>query len=282
MKRQNHGLADKSVRSLVGMALQNKEDDDVYWECVGQLRLYRSEDQVVWVQRNFGSRNWRKRVLAVNIICQLGHPVKEGLPWQPLQLELAREVLGKALQDKQWLVVEAGLFGLGHRVFPEYLSEMLNFAQDPHEDVRYALAFSLGSYPLREAAQGLLELMLDTSSLVRDWATFGLGSQSEEDSQVIRDGLLAAAHDTEPEVRGEAMVGLARRGDERGKALVLKELGDGFHGSWAIDAAGHYADQQFLPVLERIRQNPEIADSAYFSSVLADAIQACSESSNGA
>lgn len=281
MKRQCHGLADKSVRSLVGMALQDREEDDVYWECVGKLQLYRCEDQVVWIRRNFKSRNWRKRVLAVNVICQLGRPLKDGVPWEPLQLELAREVLGRALRDQHWRVVEAGLFGLGHREFPEYLPEMLVYVGDPNEEIRYALAFSLGMYPQQEATEGLLELMRDTSSLVRDWATFGLGSQSDQDSPAIRDGLLVAAHDSEPEVRGEAMVGLARRGDERGKTLVLEALGDEFHGTWAIDAAGHYADPQFLPVLEHLRQNPEIADAAYFSSVLADAIQACSESSNG-
>lgn len=278
MRRSNRGLADKSVRSLVGMALQDREEDELYWACVGQLRLFRTEDQVTWIRCNFTSRNWRKRVLAVNIICQLGCPVKDGVPWEPLQLELAREILGQALRDECWQVVEAAIFGLGHRNFPEFLPDMLEFIGDPHEGIRHGLAFSLGDYPQREAAEALLELMGDTSSLVRDWATFGLGSLSEQDSPAVRDGLLVAASDTEPEVRGEALVGLARRGDERGKALVLQALDDEFFGTWAIDAAGHYADSQFVPALEQLRQNAEIAESSYFSSVLADAIQACSES----
>lgn len=280
MKRQHHGLANKSVRSLIGMALQNRETDDVYWECVGELRLYRSEDQVVWIQRYSDSRNWRKRVLAVNIICQLGRPLKDGLPWEPLQLELAREILGRALRDKHWRVIEAGLFGLGHREFPEYLSEMLRFIDDPHEGIRHGLSFSLGGYPQPEATEALLKLMQDEAREVRNWATFSLASLSEQDGPAIRDGLLAASGDADPEIRGEALIGLARRGDERVRERVMQELQGEFHGSWAMDAAAALADQGFLPALEALKTHPEILADGYFSSVLADAIAACARGSD--
>lgn len=280
MKRQSHGLADKCVRSLVGMALQNREEDDVYWECVGKLQLYRSEDQVVWIRRNFESRNWRKRVLAVNIICQMGRPLKSGLPWEPQQLELAREVLGRALRDRHWQVVEAGIFGLGHREFPEYLPEMLRYIDDPHEGIRHGLSFSLGRYPQPEAAKALLTLMQDEARDVRNWATFGLASLSEQDSPAIRAGLLAASGDADPEIRGEALIGLARRGDERVRERVMQELQGEFHGSWAIDAAAALADQGFLPALEVLKTHPEVLADGYFSSVLADAIAACCRGTN--
>jgi HEAT repeat protein len=280
MKRQNTGLVEKNVRSLVGMALQSKEDDELYWECVGKLQLYRCEDQVVWIRRNFESRNWRKRVLAVNIICQLGRPLKDGLPWEPLQLELAREVLGRALRDQHWRVVEAGLFGLGHREFPEHLPEMLRYIDDPHEGIRHGLSFSLGGYPQPEATEALLRLMHDEAREVRNWATFGLASLSEQDGPAIRDGLLAASGDADPEIRGEALIGLAQRRDERVKERVMRELQGEFHGSWAIDAAALLADQGFLPALESLKTHPEVLADGYFSFVLADAIAACASEAN--
>ena len=74
------------------------------------------------------------------------------------------------------------------------------------------------------AIAALIELSSDPDYDVRNWATFGLGSQIDTDTPAIREALWARLEEPEDEVRGEAWVGLARRGDVRVAAALLREL----------------------------------------------------------
>ncbi|WP_164156789.1 lyase, partial [Sandarakinorhabdus rubra] len=56
----------------------------------------------------------------------------------------------------------------------------------------------------------LIDFLGDPKPANRDWATFLL-AQSPEDCPALRDALLAAAADSNLLVRGEALLGLARR-----------------------------------------------------------------------
>jgi HEAT repeat protein len=69
-----------------------------------------------------------------------------------------------------------------------------------------------------------MQLMRDSDSDVRDWATFGLGTQSEADSEAIRGALFERLPDTDQDTRAEAAVGLAKRKDLRVLPVVLEEL----------------------------------------------------------
>ncbi len=264
------------IKSLLGLALQHPEDDDRYWEAVVKLREYRSPEQLHWIAKASKSPNWRKRQLAINIVCQLSHPgdANRQLVIPNLQ-RLAEQVLADGLRDEQWLVQASALYGLGHYRVESCLPTMLDFVSHPEARIRHGLSFALGGYQQMDAAAGLLRLMVDSDEEVRNWATFGLGSLCELDSPEIRAGLLLAARESNPEIRGEALVGLAQRRVAEVKPLVLAELDGSFHGSWAIDAAAILADREFLPHLERLRKHPEIVANSYFSSVLEDAIQAC-------
>jgi HEAT repeat protein len=58
----------------------------------------------------------------------------------------------------------------------------------------------------------------------RDWATFGLGVQGDMDSVEIREALVRRLNDPDEDVREEAMVGLAKRKDERAVPALLPAL----------------------------------------------------------
>ena len=265
------------IKSLLGMALQHPEDDDRYWEAVAKLREYRSPEQLHWIAKASKSPNWRKRRLAINIACQLRQPGDANRQRVSPNLQrLAEQVLTDGLRDSQWRVLASALYGLGHYQVAKCLPAMLSFVSHPEVGIRHGLAFALGVYQQIEAAEGLLCLMVDSDENVRNWATFGLGSLCELDSPEIRSGLLLAAQASNPEIRGEALVGLARRHVAEAKPLVLAELDGDFHGCWAIDAAAILGDRDFLAHLEKLCQHPEIVADSYFTSVLEEAIQACS------
>lgn len=81
--------------------------------------------------------------------------------------------------------------------------------------------------------------------------------------------------DTDPEIRGEALVGLARRGDVSIAPMVQRELDGEFHGDWAVEAAGLLAAPQFLPALRGLLVRLEGEDVVYFRGSVESAIAAC-------
>jgi hypothetical protein len=87
--------------------------------------------------------------------------------------------------------------------------------------------------------------------------------------------LLARTDDGDPEIRGEALIGLARRGDARALPLVRKELSGEFHGSWAVEAAELSADPTLYPLLKVLQRNLEREDQVQFERSFSDALQSC-------
>jgi HEAT repeat protein len=86
-------------------------------------------------------------------------------------------------------------------------------------------------------AENLFDFLTDADSANRDWAIFLL-AQSAADGPDVRDALMRAANDRDLVVRGEAVLGLARR--DAGLALPLVR-------------AGLSAQSVSLPLLEAAR-----------------------------
>ena len=90
--------------------------------------------------------------------------------------------------------------------------------------VRYAVTRSLGGCPEESAIRALIELSRDQDFEVRNWATFGLGSLTEADSKEIRQALADRLSESNEEIRGEALVGLVERHDQRAIVPLIREL----------------------------------------------------------
>jgi HEAT repeat protein len=119
------------------------------------------------------------------------------------------------------------------------------------------------------------EILTDEDRDVRDWATFALASQTELDTPDLREGLRARLADSDPEIRGEALVGLSKRQDGYLKSAILDELNGEFHGDWVFEAAGAMPDTAFIPALEsmRTRMGADLPDR--FFAHLDEALLAC-------
>jgi HEAT repeat protein len=98
-------------------------------------------------------------------------------------------------------------------------------------------------------------LTSDVDSDVRDWATFNLGTQSRLDTPAIRAALWARVDDSDDEVRGEALCGLAEKGDRGVVDAVIRELFDERGSPLAVDAAEALPDPRLLPALLHLRAN---------------------------
>jgi HEAT repeat protein len=99
------------------------------------------------------------------------------------------------------------------------------------------------------AIAGLIRLTSDDGRDVRDWATFGLGSLTDVDTPELRDALMARMSEDDDEIRGEALIGVARRRRPEALGVVLRELSRPFAGDWAIEAAEILAEVVRVRVL---------------------------------
>ncbi len=125
------------------------------------------------------------------------------------------------------------------------------------------------------AVGALIELSRDSHSLVRDWATFGIGQQTSLDSTEIREALLERGEDDDPVVRGEALMGLAQRQDLRVVPLIHRELCGEFHGSWAVEAAKMMADMSFYTPLLSLHERLDTEHQKRFEYDFRAALLAC-------
>ncbi len=97
----------------------------------------------------------------------------------------------------------------------------------------------------------LIALMTDADSSNRDWATFIIASLIDDD-QDIRAALLAAADDEHPDVRDEAIVGLARRDSNAALARLSPLLSQDI-GVVLLQAATILGDPTLVPALEEMK-----------------------------
>lgn len=241
------------VRLLaLGRGPEDADVDDEAASLVQQLQVETAESVLERALSALSHDDPWHRQAAAWVLGQLGYP--QGRPFGARVLpELLRAARGERDDDVREDLVDA----LGKAEDAAWLDALLSFAGDPAPGVRRAVAMSVpgmpyAAPPTERALDALLTLSSDTDPRVRDWATFGLGSQWSQDSPAIRASLRARLDDEDPDTAAEALLGLARRGDPAalGRVRAQIEERDRLIGLVALEAAAELADPVLLPALE--------------------------------
>jgi HEAT repeat protein len=155
-----------------------------------------------------------KRARGADVLAQLGRTFEHRTNNFP---EESFAVVSAMLdRETEPLPLLAAIHALGHIGDPHCISLIVQHRSHPAADVRFAVACALGNFANDSvAADTLIELTSDVDSDVRDWATFGLGVLGERDSPEIRNALASRLDDPCEDAREEAMIGLAKRRDQR-------------------------------------------------------------------
>jgi HEAT repeat protein len=250
-------LSKMSVKELFALALKTPlydENSDESWDAVHELRATRATRKIYKKARKLcHSKKMNKRQVGVTILSQFGKWEKRLFRKKRLKL-----LLKMIEEEDDPTMLHTLAISLGH--FHDKRANPALFDLRDHDDaqVRYAVAFSLYDYELEyeEVAEALIELSTDSASMVRDWATFRL-RYLEFDSGAIRDALYARLSDSDEETRGEALVGLAKRKDQRVFEPLLAELERMPDWSLPLEAAEELADVRLLPALRKLEENWE-------------------------
>ena len=211
----------RTTRELFESTLEGEYDDDRPWAAVRALHK-RDTPEVFEVASEFcHSPNPLKRARGLDVLAQLGccNPSAER-PYFDDCVQIAM----RHLADEDPLPVHAAAWALAHLADDRAVAALVGMQTSADSGVRWAVVFGIAGSGHPEAISTLINLMEDDDEDVRNWATFGLGAQSVEDSPQIRDALRKRLADPFSEARDEAIWGLALRKDPIGIRMLLERL----------------------------------------------------------
>ncbi len=201
----------------LGLTKDMDADNEDYWSPIRSLQ-YRLPLIVDRIEQLLQSQDPKSRDTAATILGQ--NSVKD--KW-----EISRcgdRLLSALTRETSSTVLSSLIHALGNLHDTRGIKAVLPFATHPDPEVRYAVVHCLNGHEDSHAVQAMIQLSTDPDHDVRNWATFGLGSQIESDTPAIRNALVARLDEEDAEIRGEAMVGLAERGDVGVIPQFLREL----------------------------------------------------------
>lgn len=212
------------------------------------------------------------RATGAHILAQLGWGDKHFF-------EESVEILIPLLDDPDPFVICCAAFALGHRNAESAIPALMKNVEHPDVDVRRGVVSGLSCLENKLAIEGLIHLATDEDHEVRNWAVFGLGSLNELDTPELREALRRNLSDPDGEIRGEALVGLARRKDTSIVPNLLEEWQGELIGRLSLEAAEQLGDCRLFEALKRLEADLEVDDEPHFASTLTKAIAACAPKS---
>lgn len=268
MARSDYRSDLRSTEELVRVAL-SEEDEDVAWRAVTTLHFRGTREVFEAARQLCESVEPKERRVGADILGQLGPDP----PNRPFLEESVPLMLAMLEREEDPDVLGALAVALGHLHDPRAIEPLSRLKGHPDENVRYGVVHGLLAHEGNLAVDTLIELSRDEDFDVRNWATFGLGSQIDADTEEIRAALLERLSEEDGEVRGEALVGLAKRHDERVLEPLMRELSSDEVWELAVEAAEELGDPRLLPALRALQEWWDASPST-----LENAIAACSGS----
>jgi HEAT repeat protein len=239
-------VPDPTIDELFLQTLHGDVEDDDAWEAIHSLRRIGSREVFDKAKQWCLGIDLQKKVRGVYVMAQLGTFINHGVNSFPEESYSLIEGLLPEAKDIELL--EAVINALGFLYDPRAIPLITQFADHPNEKVRFQVACASGHFPNDpRCVETLIHLMNDVDDDVRDWATFGLGSQSTIDSAEIRDALWNRVSDKNEDVRDEAITGLAQRKDNRAIAPTLEGLAQTEVSPLTIEAATWMLDMDQTP-----------------------------------
>ncbi|HEX8464647.1 MAG TPA: HEAT repeat domain-containing protein [Abditibacterium sp.] len=245
---------ERTFEELLLAARGLDEEDEAFWDIVWLLSErgdHETFDKAIALTRSEAF----ERSFAASILGRFGAGIEA--PERPFSAEIVDRLLQMLRVEQDENVLSDVVSALGNQVQdPRIPLALQGLNTHPLEALRWNLALTLSHYETPESIKMLLDLTRDSSSDVRDWATFGLGTQCDLDTPAIRAALLERLNDEDEDTRAEAIFGLAKRHDRRVIAAIQRDFDAGFSGALLFQAILETPDASLLASLKAMAQNP--------------------------
>jgi hypothetical protein len=248
-------LKTKSLKKLINYSnkkifnrLLNNKSNDNYWNYISELRKRKSKDIFEKSILLIESEIAKERIIGIDVLAQFGFPrIHKNI--------ILKKFFNLLKNESDKYAISSIFYGIGHNnenLTVKQIDILCSFKKHKSSRIRYSLAFALLTKQEPNAIQTLIELSKDRDYEIRDWATFGLGTQIEIDNVEIRNALWKRINDKYEAPRFEAIFGLAKRKDLRIKEILITELEniDEF-GSLILEAIEEFNDKEFISLIEK-------------------------------
>lgn len=238
--------------------LVNNKSQKTYWDNIRELRKRATEEIYDQAYTLATSESDKKKIIGIDVLAQLGF---EPRIRQQKTVELYFKLLESEQNDD---VLFSLLFGISHNnnnLTESQVVKLTEFKNSKNKDIRYSLVAALSTLETPKAIETLIELSEDKFSSIRNWATFGIGTLCEENSDRILKALWKRTKDKHQETKLEAIVGLAKRNEIGVKDQIIKELKNGEYGTLLFEAIETLHDKDFIPYLESNLKSAKKDDS---------------------
>lgn len=228
--------------------LTNNKSSKSRWDNIKVLRKRPSEELFFKCVEFTKSKNPNVRSIGIDILAQMGVTPR---PFGKQSLKLYFNLLNV---ENNTEVLMSLLFAIGHNndnLSKVQINKLCSFIDNENILVKEGLVFSLLSLDNFKAIETLIKLSEDKQSHIRNWATFGLGTQIEVDNNKIREALWKRVTDKHQETKLEAIVGLAKRKDRFINEIIKNELREGEYGTLLLEAILEIGEKEFLPLLKQ-------------------------------
>lgn len=228
--------------------LVNNKSKKTYWDNIIILRQRPNENIFNFAKSLLISKDANSRIVGIDVLAQLGNSPR---PFYKETIKLFFDLLKIEIDPK---VLKSLLFAIGHNndnLSKNQIKKLSDLKSTENILIKEGLVFSLLGVNDKNAIETLIKLSKDSTYFIRDWATFGLGTQIEEDNEDIRNALFARVYDKHQETKLEAIAGLAIRKDERIKSLIIQELVNGEFSIVLLEAIEEIGDKEMLKTIEK-------------------------------
>jgi HEAT repeat protein len=229
--------------------LLNNKTQKTFWENVRELRKRPNKEVYNKAYKLAESESEKEKIIGIYVLAQLGFDPRFQ---QAKTVELYFKLLEKEESPK---VISAILSSISHNnenLNGKQISKLIEFKTHNFVNVRFELTLAISCLENEKAIKTLIELSNDKDSNTRNWATFGIGTQIENDTEEIRNALWNRITDKDEITRLEAISGLAKRKDRKIKEVLKTELENiDKNGSLILESIELFNDKDFIPLLEK-------------------------------
>jgi hypothetical protein len=229
--------------------LLNNKSNKTYWENIRELRSRANSNVFNTCVNLVKSSKPNERIIAIDILAQLGLPPR---PFYRESKKIFFEALKKEKNQKALLSI---LYAIGHnneKLKSDEIALIVSFKDNSDKGVREGLVSALLSVDNELAIDTLIHLTNDKVSHIRDWATFGIGTQIQKDNKNIRNALWARINDKDFDTRYEAIVGLANRKDKNILDIIKNEFEKPNFEAALFEAISAIKAKEYLPKLKTL------------------------------
>jgi HEAT repeat protein len=247
----NEPFPEINTKELIEKALGTK-DEEQYWEYIRSLHIRGTKEVLDQATKLCESESIQSIITGADILGQIGVPERT---YPNEALAALRELI--KVQDQNPQILNSALVAIGHTQQPEDNNDLVivrKLSAHDNEDVRLGAVMVLWGHEDPESISTLITLSHDPDPNVRDWATTGIGSIIEADSEEIRAALLDRVKSEdkkdETDTYYEALMGLAVRKDPRAIKPILENLKSEDPPSLIFEAAAEIGAREFIEPME--------------------------------